>query len=291
MANPNKFYTYAYLRDDGTPYYIGKGSGNRAYKRTRADIKPPIDKSRIIILKQNITEEGAFKHEKYMIFVFGRKDLGTGILYNRTDGGDGSSGVIRPQELRDKISKKLKGKIVLEKTREKLRESSKGRKLSEDAKQKISKFNKGKKMSEEAKKKMSKSRKDKKFSQETRDKIRKSKLGKTTSLKGKTYEEIYGDFYLEKIENLRIKNTGKTHSEETKQKISNSKKGTVPWNKGMIFETKNTYHFENSQKEIIITKNLSNFCKQNNLNITCIRRLISNKQRQHKGWTFIQMEC
>jgi hypothetical protein len=60
-------------------------------KRSKRN-KPPKDKSRIIFLKQNLTEEEAFRHEIYMIAVFGRKDLGTGILHNRTDGGDGSSG-------------------------------------------------------------------------------------------------------------------------------------------------------------------------------------------------------
>ena len=91
MVNPNRFYTYAYLREDRTPYYIGKGQGNRIYSSNRT-INKPKDKSRIIFLKQNLTEEEAFKHEKYMISVFGRKDLGTGTLHNRTNGGDGISG-------------------------------------------------------------------------------------------------------------------------------------------------------------------------------------------------------
>ena len=95
MSNPNRFYTYAYLREDRTPYYIGKGQTNRLfYKSKSGDIKPPKDKSRIIFLKQNLTEEEAFKHEIYIIAVFGRKDLGTGILRNRTNGGDGVSGKI-----------------------------------------------------------------------------------------------------------------------------------------------------------------------------------------------------
>ena len=104
MVNPNRFYTYAYLREDRTPYYVGKGSGNRIKYRQRSDIKPPKDKSRIIFLKQNLTEEEAFKHEKYMIAVFGRKNLGTGILHNKTDGGDGSSGWIASDETREKMS-------------------------------------------------------------------------------------------------------------------------------------------------------------------------------------------
>jgi hypothetical protein len=98
------YYTYAYLREDRTPYYIGKGQGNRAYKKGKGEVKLPKDKSRIIFLKQNLTEEESFKHEKYMIAVFGRKDNGTGILRNMTDGGDGPSGLIFTEEHRKKLS-------------------------------------------------------------------------------------------------------------------------------------------------------------------------------------------
>jgi hypothetical protein len=106
----NEYYTYAYLREDRTPYYIGKGKGNRAYRRRHKGINPPKDKSRILILKNNLTEEEAFRCEKYMIAVFGRKDLGTGILENKNAGGNGSSGKIYSQEEKEKIRKVVLGK-------------------------------------------------------------------------------------------------------------------------------------------------------------------------------------
>lgn len=92
----NNYYTYAYLREDGTPYYIGKGKGKRIdnphYRSNKTRIIVPLPtKDRRIYLKQNLTEKEAYKHEKYMISVFGRKDLGTGILLNMNDGGIGGS--------------------------------------------------------------------------------------------------------------------------------------------------------------------------------------------------------
>ena len=85
-----EYYTYAYLREDGTPYYIGKGRNNRAYNGDCKSVKVP-PKNRILFLKMGLTEEDAFKHEIYMINILGRKDIGTGILRNLTDGGEGFS--------------------------------------------------------------------------------------------------------------------------------------------------------------------------------------------------------
>ena len=101
-----EYYTYAYLREDGTPYYIGKGKGKRVYDKKRSVFIPP--KERIIFLKKNLTEEQAFEHEKYMIFLLGRKNNGSGILLNKTDGGDGVSGSIWSDEQRKKVSKERK---------------------------------------------------------------------------------------------------------------------------------------------------------------------------------------
>ena len=186
----NHFYTYAYLREDRTPYYIGKGKGERVYKKSKNDIKPPKDKNRILLLKQNLSEKEAFQHEKYMIAVFGRKDLGTGILHNRTDGGEGSSGVLQTEETKLKRSNALKGRPRPEDVKNKIGEKNKGRAQSQEARDKISDTHKGNKYWV-----------GKTHTEASKQKMRDAKLGKSSHMKGKS------------------------HTEETKDKISASKKG------------------------------------------------------------------
>jgi hypothetical protein len=97
----NEFYTYAYLREDRTPYYVGKGKGKRYLKEHCC---PVPSEDRILFLKTGLTEQEAHRHEIYMIAVFGRKDIGTGILRNLTDGGEGQTGLVHRKESKEKMS-------------------------------------------------------------------------------------------------------------------------------------------------------------------------------------------
>ena len=158
----NNFYVYTYLREDGTPYYLGKGKGRRAYLTGRIPPKP-LQIERIQIVKDNLTEEEAFMLECELISNYGRKDLGTGILQNRTDGGEGVSGRIATLDTIQKTVAKNTGKKRTPEQKLRMSLAQKGRKSTEyteeqklEISSKISQAQKGKAKSEEHKQKLSK---------------------------------------------------------------------------------------------------------------------------------------
>jgi hypothetical protein len=158
----NTFYTYAYLREDGSPYYVGKGKGRRAFRRERAIPVPP--RERILFLKKNLTEEEAFRHEVYMIAILGRKNQGTGILRNLTDGGEGHSGFIISEERREQMRARRGWKHSAE-SRKKISQTKLGHPTSSETRRKISEAMTGKKRkpcSEATKKRISEAKRKKK---------------------------------------------------------------------------------------------------------------------------------
>jgi hypothetical protein len=182
------FYVYLWLREDNTPYYVGKGRGKRAFVKHRVGEFP---KSRVLI-RDVFDEKEAFEMEIFLIQFYGRKDLGTGCLRNLSFGGEGAAGSPRSEETRRKISIASAGRKHSEESIQKMREAKKGHLVSDETRQKLSKAFKGKsavfnlgnrhmlghKHSEESRKKMSEIAKGRKNSLEARTKMSKAKLGK-----------------------------------------------------------------------------------------------------------------
>jgi hypothetical protein len=124
------FYTYLWLREDGTPYYAGKGKGNRGFESRGHRVHCP-PKNRIII-QEWPSEEDAFEAEKFLVAYYGRMNDHTGCLANLTDGGEGVSGLTfkHTEEARKKISEAGLGRIPPPRSaewRKKQSESHKGR--------------------------------------------------------------------------------------------------------------------------------------------------------------------
>lgn len=106
------FYTYSHTKPDGTVFYIGKGSGVRAWKKTRRNLhwKNIVAKHgtyNVEILAYWDTEKEALDHEMALISHF--RNAGY-KLANMTNGGEGISGYKHTDQWKLNMSATNKGK-------------------------------------------------------------------------------------------------------------------------------------------------------------------------------------
>ena len=131
-----KFYLYGlFLGESVFPFYIGKGHGGRL----RAHLEPRLRKTKslknhiinkafaegVVIVPRKIydglDEETAFMMERSYIAHYGRRDIGTGILANHSDGGEGPSGLKQTPELIERRISKIRGVPRSEEAKAKMR--------------------------------------------------------------------------------------------------------------------------------------------------------------------------
>lgn len=134
-----RYYVYGYFREDGTPYYIGKGHGRRAWNKHKRGMLPK-DPSRIKILLDRMNEKDALEAERDLISLLGRKDLGTGCLCNLTDGGEGTAGRFYSpsSQHREALSLSMKGKSKSPSHKTAISSSLRGKKKTASHRAKIS---------------------------------------------------------------------------------------------------------------------------------------------------------
>lgn len=143
-------YLYRHIRlDKKEPFYIGIGS-DANYQRSKDKSSRTkhwnnISKNgyEIEIMLDNLTWEEACIKEKEFINLYGRLDIGTGILCNMTDGGEGAVNRIFTKEHREKIRQSKLGKKRDAATIEKMSIGRRGHKHTEEWKKNMSNRVKG----------------------------------------------------------------------------------------------------------------------------------------------------
>jgi hypothetical protein len=139
-----------------------------------------------------------------------------------------------------------------------------GRVMSEDAKKKIGEKNRGRKLTNKHKEKISKELKTRRWW--------------NNGIEDKHTAECPGNgWVLGRTMESWCKGKKNIFSKEAKDKIIER----------ML---KYEYTIKNPEGKIYVINNLSKFCKENRLTMSCMRRVIRGIHKQHKGWTSVTVK-
>jgi len=176
------FFSYIHCKPDGTPFYVGKGNGNRVKKIKRAsnphhlNIIKKYGVENILVGKMECsTEEISFDLERGLIKRL--KAMGVNIA-NLTDGGEGVSGLVMTDKAKEKMRLAKVGKRLSKEHIEKLRKANAGKSLSQESRKKLSSSRLGIVFSDEHKRKLSAAKIGRKLSDEHKDKVRAAIAGR-----------------------------------------------------------------------------------------------------------------
>jgi hypothetical protein len=234
----SNYYVYVYSYPDGTPFYVGKGTGNRdrthlcdakagrnlkkwavriTAKILREGQEPLIER-----VLDNAVENEALDMEIALIAQYGRIDIGTGCLTNCTDGGDRGAPGLSPESLKKQTASFIEWsrtkRVVDDEYKKRISEGVKKyyetHPVTAQRRQELSKNSSGennafygKKHSEDTRKIMSESHTGVALSEAHKKKLSEAK-------KEKCDGELNNFF-------------GKTHSETSKQKIGAASRKTI----------------------------------------------------------------
>lgn len=178
------FYVYLlYRASDRSVVYVGKGNGARSDWHNRAGAQHTNPMLRGMYAKdgpfivehvfETLNENEAHARERFLISLYGRRDLRRGTLANLTDGGEGTSGRPHSADTRAKISDVKRARFIEREGRSgstriatpgRKPGGSQGRLWADDTRSKLSaaamgnKGRSGQKISDETKAKMSEAR-------------------------------------------------------------------------------------------------------------------------------------
>jgi hypothetical protein len=128
IVTPQDFYVYLHRKaTTGEVFYVGKGSGRRAWTRKSRNVywHRVAKKNGVLveILRDGLQEWAALELEIDYIALYGRKSTGYGPLINLTDGGDNPPHT--PESIAASVEKRRKNPALQEKLRARLAEMHK----------------------------------------------------------------------------------------------------------------------------------------------------------------------